>query len=328
MMNGKRVLLAVLFACLWTLPVQAGTCKGRFVNPITDICWKCIFPITILGVEVAKGRPSPPEPKAPLCFCKRPPLPVPVPGIPISFWEPVRLADVTRVPYCLVNLGGVCVGNTGIRGHGGTTKTGVIRHSFYQVHWYVYPLLYWLEVLMDFACLENASFDLAYMSELDPFWNDSEKSTILNPEALLFGNPIAQAACAADCLASSAGLPLNALFWCGGCQGSIYPFTGHIHTHIGGVQASLLALSRMIAKLHRELLLWGYMGKPGWCGKYMMPIIRKSQYRTQMTYPVPQTTDCQALGKSAITWQGGREYPYEGEDFGYLVWRKRSCCLL
>jgi conjugal transfer pilus assembly protein TraU len=22
-----------------------GRCTGRFVNPITDICWSCLFPI-------------------------------------------------------------------------------------------------------------------------------------------------------------------------------------------------------------------------------------------------------------------------------------------
>lgn len=325
---GKRFFLGmILFLCA-SLPCQAGSCHGRFVNPVTDICWKCVFPMTIMGIKIVGGNPSPEESKDPICFCKRPHIPVPLPGLPVSFWEPARLADVTRVPYCLVNMGGKTIGKSGIRGHGGTFDNQSETSSFYQVHWYVYPLLYWLEVLMDFACLENASLDLAYLSELDPFWNDSEKSTILNPEALLFGNVIAQTACAADCAAASVGLPTDALFWCGGCQGSLYPFTGHIHAHNGGVQASLLALSRMMAKLHRELLLWGYMGKSGWCGKYMMPIIKKSQYRTQMTYPVPQSTDCQTLGKSAVLWQQGREYPYEGEDFGYLVWRKRSCCLL
>jgi len=93
------------------------------------------------------------------------------------------------------------------------------------------------------------------------------------------------------------------------------------------VQASLLATQRMIAKLHREFLLWGYMGEAGLCGKYPMPIIRKSQYKTQMTYPLP-VNDCQPLGRSEVLWGQGKEFPYQGEDFGYLIFRKKSCCLL
>ncbi|MGH6977792.1 MAG: hypothetical protein ACRED4_00630, partial [Brevundimonas sp.] len=23
------------------------TCSGRFVNPITDVCWSCLFPLTL-----------------------------------------------------------------------------------------------------------------------------------------------------------------------------------------------------------------------------------------------------------------------------------------
>src|SRR3546814_18112862 len=110
---------------------------------------------------------------------------------------------------------------------------------------------------MDFICLEKAAFDVAYMTELDPLWADDELSFIINPEAVLFGNPIAQAACAADCVLASAGFANDLLFWCGWCQGSIYPFSGSVAAHVGGVHASLLLTERMIAKLHREALLWG-----------------------------------------------------------------------
>lgn len=252
-----------------------------------------------------------------------------MPGIPISFWEPARLVDVTRTPFCLVNLGGFKIADTGIidRGHVSDDEGDGRKRSSYQVHWYVYPVLYILEVLTDFLCLEASSIDVAYMTEFDPFWGDDEKGAILNPEGLLFGNPIAQAACVADCAASSANLPLDPLFWCSGCQGSLYPFSGTVGDHSGGVQASLLLTGRMMAKLHRQGLLWGYYGTQGLCSKYPMPVMRKSQYRLQMTYPIPQTTHCQPLGATEVLWQGGREYPFKGEDFGYMVWRKRDCCL-
>lgn len=325
----KTYLLAFLIFLELIVPANAK-CVGRFVNPVTDICWKCLFPLRVMGVEIVKGGPSPKKSRDPICWCKRPPLNQPMPGIPIGFWEPVRLIDVTRTPYCLVNMGGVQIANTGVRGHGdvATNLEDGTQQSFYQVHWYVYPITYWLEILTDFLCLESSQIDLAYLTELDPLWNDSEKSFILNPEAVLFGNPLAQAACAADCVAATAHLPRNELFWCSGCQGSLYPFTGFFNAHYGGVQASLLIAGRFMAKLHREGLLRGYVGKQGLCDKYPMPIIKKDMYRFQMTYPLPTSRTCYPMGHTSITWQSGKEFPYKGEDFGYLVWRNRDCCVL
>lgn len=326
-MRALRLIFLMVGALYGMGPDLFAKCGGRFLNPLTDICWKCLFPLKIGGLTVMGGGPDPESPRRLLCTCNRP---IPRVGLPVSFWEPVRLVDVTRTPYCLVNMGGLQIANAGIRGRGDVQEdahTG-LKRSFYQVHWYVYPIVYWLEVLMDFACLETMAIDLAYLSELDPLWNDDEKNAILNPEASLFGNPAAQAACVGDCLAATTHLPLDALFWCGGCQGSLYPFTGTVDHHTGGVQASLLLTQRLIARLHREGLLWGYMGQEGLCGKYWMPLIRKSQYRTQMTYPIPQTQSCHPLGHTEIFWGSGKEFPYQGEDFGYLIWRKRDCCLL
>lgn len=310
---------------------RTQACPGRFVNPLTDICWSCLFPISIGPVKVnTGGREDTPNPAQIPCLCPRPPIPVPVPGIPIGFWEPVRLVDVTRIPFCMVSMGGLKLGNSlrhyGTHGARGTSRT---KHSFYQIHWYVYPVIYWLELLVDFVCLEQQSFDVAYLTEFDPLWNDDELSFILNAEAVVFANPIAQAACAADCAAASSGFPNNALFWCGGCQGSLYPFTGNNPAHMGGVQASLLMTQRLMAKLHREMLLWGTSGREGLCQKYPMPVIKKTQYKSQMTYPRPTTRGpmaCNPLGRTEVVWGSGREFPYSGEDFGYLIWRKRSCC--
>lgn len=328
----KKLFFALLLLFLST-NLQAKTCSGRFVNPITEICWSCLFPITIGPVNINRsGREDTSNPHQFPCWCPRPPIPGLLPGVPVGFWEPSRLVDVTRTPFCMINMGGLQLGKSTV-GYGthGTKGTGTTKQSFYQIHWYVYPVIYWLELLVDFLCLEQQSFDVAYITELDPLWNADELSFILNPEAALFGNPIAQAACSADCAATSAGFPMDALFWCGGCQGSLYPFTGNNTAHIGGVQASLLLTQRMMAKLHRELLLWGTSGSQALCQKYPMPVIKKTQYKTQMTYPRPTTRGpmaCNPLGRSEVIWGSGREFPYKGEDFGYLIWRKRNCCIL
>ena len=47
-----------------------------------------------------------------------------------------------------------------------------------------------------FLCFEAASFDIAYITEIDPLWNDDTLTTLINPEVALFANPIAVAACA------------------------------------------------------------------------------------------------------------------------------------
>jgi len=312
------------------VPTGGATCHGRFANPITDICWSCLFPLTIGGIGiVSDGQPDIGNPSSPVCYCNNPPRL----GISIGFWEPVRMVDVTRTPFCMVGLGGLSL-DPGIGAPRGAQvgHDSQTRNSFYQVHWYANPILAWLEVLLDFPCLEQGSLDLAYLTEVDPLWSDDELSAILNPEAVLFANPVAKAACAADCVAASAGFPVASLFWCAGCQGSIYPMTGHVTTHIGGVQASVLLTQRMTAKMHRQLTTFATAGSRGLCGAYPLPIFDKTHYKLQMTYPVPATAKvggqcCQPYGRTTMIWGSGKSFPVSGEDFSYQIFRKRNCCV-
>ncbi|MDP3613289.1 MAG: TraU family protein, partial [Rubrivivax sp.] len=188
------------------------------------------------------------------------------------------------------------------------------------------------EVVTDFPCLERGSFDLAYLTEVDPLWNDDELTLLLNPDAVLFANPVAIAACAADCVAATVGFGLNTLFWCAGCQGAIYPMDGQVPYHVGGVRSAALLSQRLTAKMHRELLAWGWHGTPGLCGPYLEPIMDKTAYKTQLTYPTP-TTDkidgkcCQPFGRTTVLWGAGKEFPVRGEDFAFMLFRKRNCCV-
>lgn len=70
-------------------------CMGRFVNPITDICWSCLFPITLGGHRISVDHEDTPNAKQLICKCGQP---IPRMGIPATFWEPARLIDVTRTP--------------------------------------------------------------------------------------------------------------------------------------------------------------------------------------------------------------------------------------
>ena len=181
------------------------------------------------------------------------------------------------------------------------------------------------------VCLEASTFDVGWISELDPLWQDDSMTFLLNPEAILFGNVITQSACGFDCMKASISTPTDALFWCSGCQGSMYPLNGRVQAHQTSLQSSLLVTSRMLYKLHRQLMLPITSGQEALCQPVPAPIIKKSQYRTQMINPLPASDSffgCQQLGKASIIYETGREFPIQGEDFGFMIWRKRNCCLL
>lgn len=325
--------LVLLGMVIGNVAAAAAPCSGKFANPLTDICWSCILPISIGNARIANfgGQEDIANPSNPLCSCGT----NPVLGLSIGFWEPARHVEAVRKPFCLASLGGVDL-DPGIAAPEGArfTRPGPDgdQNSFYQAHFYVNPVLYWLEVVTDFPCLERGAFDLAYLTEVDPLWNDDELTLILNPEAVLFANPAAVAACAADCVAASIGFGSDDLFWCAGCQGTLYPLNGHATVHMGGVRTSSLVVQRLTAKMHRELLAWGWHGRPGLCGPYYLPTMDKTAYKTQLTYPIPHTDKengkcCQPFGRTTVTWGAGKEYPVQGEDFAYLLFRKRNCCV-
>ena len=73
----------MLFVAI-TIPISASasvTCKGHFVNPVMNVCWSCIMPISIGGFSIGKGM-SPKKrdranPSSPLCLCTKNNVPIP-----------------------------------------------------------------------------------------------------------------------------------------------------------------------------------------------------------------------------------------------------------
>lgn len=318
-----------------------GKCTGKFLNPITEVCWGCLFPITIGSIPITPKSQykDTKNPSMPICACKRGSIPIPVPGVTGGFWEPVRIVEITKTPYCLVNFGGIKVMSS--KNYGGFKKVRSEHdkrsNSYYHIHYYVYPLLAILNLVSDLGCMSMGSYDLAYMSELDPSHNNDSLANFMHPETFLLANPIAKIACSVDCIkATATKLPIDSLFWCSGCQGSLYPFTGNTESHIGGVQASTLLAVKQIAKLHRLGLARKTMTTSAaingdLCSSSYSYRIPKSQYRLQMTYPRANAKGkyaCNTIGLSDVLYSSGREFPYKGEDFAYLLWRKRNCCIL
>lgn len=329
----RSALLLVLVVCFGggssrSMAVTSPECEGNFVNPITDVCWECLFPITIGDIPVARGKlPDTRNPSMPIQYC-----PMGVfyrVGLAMGYWEPMALTDVTRSPYCMVNLGGfnISVGKTG-SGTGGQ-ENRANPGAFYHVHWYKYPLTYWLSIITSIGCLQGGDLDIGYLSELDPMWDSSALSAIIQPEAILFSNLIAQAACAADAVASLNGMPIDALFWCAGSQGSMYPFNGYVSNEFSPLQTSVLLSERMAFKLHRQGMIMNSIGEnTAVCFEYPSAIIPKSRWRYQMVNKYPDAGQCHPLGRSVTRWETGKNMPNDRRNFGYLLWRKRNCVFL
>ena len=320
-----RLMMAGILA-LASMLTLAAPCKGHFVNPLTDVCWSCLFPLSIGGAQVVSSSiPDTQNAATPIGVC-----PGRI-GLNIGYWEPFAIADVTDTPYCLVNLGGLKL-NLGMnQAQGGRKDFGKgLTRAFYHVHWYKYPLIAWLNLITSAGCREGGDFDVAYLTELDPMWNDSEMSFVLSPESVLFGNPIAQAACAADSIKVTANLlPIDSLFWCAGSQGSHYPLSGHVNAAVSPVQTALLLTERLNYKLHREHLIADSSPNPGAiCDQHHYSVTPKSRYRYEMINQVSDGKHCYPSGASTLAWEAQKIKPHTPAQYGFLVWRKRHCTFM
>jgi conjugal transfer pilus assembly protein TraU len=319
--------------CSLSMEAQAKKCTGEVVNPITDINWSCLFPITLGSIEIVgakDGLQDTKNPSSPICVCPKKTLGgVPMPGIVGGFWEPARMVDVSSEPYCFVNMGGLQLDMGFSRNQGGRAKGASHQISNWYVHYYIYPVIYMLKIFKDFVCLdEEPDFDPLWITEIDPSGTDDDLSMILHPDAFLFNNLLAQTACSADCTKSTMfNQPMDSLYWCAGCQGSMFPMNGNVNAHIGGVQASLNATEKMTFKMHRQGMAHQTSSDSvsEICSKHLALIMKKSHYRYQMVNPDP--SNCLPFGKSTTVFESRKEVPIVGEDFGYILWRKVSCCI-
>lgn len=281
---SRRVIFSLLLS-LWLLPSQgyAKCPTGNFaiLKVIGDICWECMLPLRVMGIQILDG-PMKNEPllrgdRKPICSCPAPPPLFKRLGIPVSFFEANRISEVVSEAFCFPMFG-LQITNPSKGTLDGThgTRRGQNGKTFMQVHWYIFPVYAILEILTDFVCLQHSSFDLAYITEVDPLWQDDMMTALINPEALLFGNPIASLACIADSVSSSvAGRSIEPLFWCKGSWGNAYPLSGNTKAK-SMVEDSASISASFIYKLHRQLILWNTFG-PGimLCRKTPAPIWSK-----------------------------------------------------
>lgn len=288
-----------------------------------------IFPIRIGGVTIAsfKGLEDfNSVSNTPVCLCMDP---LPRIGLKVSLWEPIAFLEATKIPSCSPSLGMSLPlpSRAAQMGFGGEDSgdEDQSNYHFYQFHYIKFHPFAVLNMFLDFVCLEKSGLDIAYMSELDPLWQSDVWASILNPEAILVANPIAQMSCMADSAAATMGFPLDFLWWCLGTWGSLYPMTGNVSQGIN-LTSQMNISARAVAKLHRQLILWGSVGENGLCGMYPMPVMRKSQYSLLPLHPVPYPLRI-PLGRSVMLWGQGQETPFVNHHvYVNFLYRKRDCC--
>lgn len=355
----KRVYVLVLLVLgLWVMGVGSADAavSGTSTCPKTNLmaqsmsktCFECLFPFSMFGVTFTdRGEDSHAAAVGPGyaeypdqlcgCICYEG---VCIPGIPLGMWEPKNLVEIVREPFCFLSFDtgfGVPVTFYG-KGVASTQQDDETQaaYVFYHSHFFVFPLWVVYGIILDAGCLNYGGLadeiDLAYLSEVDASWNDDPLSLTLFPEAVLFTNPIAYAACAVDAAVAAFTFPLDPLFWCAGSWGVHYPPTGNVTgIHGGQLKPAALVMSRLLTRLSRVgSEFWNSADGVLICTDFPTFNIVKSQYKFQLMYPIANWGDpcCQPLGRTMFRWGLAKTVPVVGDDFIFLLWKLQRCCLL
>ncbi len=302
---------------------------GRFMNPVTDICWDCIFPFKIGGIIVVPGLPDEPDlTSVPVCVCPTP-IGIPRPGIPLSYWEPARYVETVKDPYCFPSLGfGLSNPSGGFMG-GSAKGSPAENGTFQQAHYFIYPVTEMLGLITDSLCVESDGFDVGYLTEIDPTWNQDYLMAMMDPKVYLVANPIAQLSCMADSVASNLNFPLDFMFWCMGSWGSAYPVTGNNQDH-DYTQGNVGIGYRLLFKLAGLFLICDTNSPVTLCTCTPTPFLIKHNYRLQEAMPVPDWM-CHGVGVTDLLWGAAKNPPYVGlatsaDNFVWIIFRRRGCC--
>lgn len=318
--------------CL-TSPAKANCPDAKIwgAKLFTDICWTCVLPIRIMGERIGgtDGFVPPGASKKKTCVCDDE-LGLPDFGFPMGAWQPARLIEVVGEPYCSPALGGIkLVDNS--KHQGGRLVQGVKTDEvlYYDYHYYAFPLMVMLELIIQPKCNVGGyrSFDVMYLSEIDPIWSDDELAFYTNPETVAFANPIAQAACIADCAWVTAGqAPKEEAFSCAGCWGPMYPFTGNMNYEFHPIRGSSMVATRAIASLHRRGLAHKTYGDDAMCGGKIFPMIPRPQYKMSLMFPSAEANNAHWIGDNVLKWGESRNRIGQ-EQYLYLLWRYTDCCM-
>lgn len=324
--------LLIIFTLFFYHPFSYadGLCHGRFLNPITDINWNLVFPITIAGMKMTVSNDSPESPLtylSPMCICPSRVFGIPMPGIEVTYHEPLYIEEIVKNPGCFSSIGDVKLLD-GYNEEQTDLKEDESSTSRWQIHWYKYPVFAILKLFQDFACAQSDDYAIAYITEIDPTWQNDAWGAIFSPESAVFANSLAQASCALDAVAATVKKPLDSMFWCAGSWGSVYPFTGNANASTDRIQSAELEGAKLIARLSRIGMLWNSVGEWAVCTPQPMPIWVKSQFTVDPVYPVISDGQGMAIGAAppVYLYTPPQTYPIY-ENINQVIFQEQQCCI-
>lgn len=293
-----------------------------------------MFPVKIGGVVIVPGMADyPDQSSVPVCECPAPPPVFIRLGITLSMWEPAHYIETVKDPYCFPSLGFGMSNPSG--GFGGGVQTGtnnIVRSyggTFQQAHYFIYPVYALLKLFTDSICVEASGFDIGFLTEIDPSWNDDYLMSLLDPKVYLVSNDAAQLSCVADSVACNLSFPLDAMFWCSGSWGSTYPVTGN-NLNQDIIQGNIGIAYRLLYKMAQLMLICDTNSPFTICSCTITPYLIKHNYRFQEAVPMVDPL-CHGVGVSNLIWGAGMNPPYYGvgpsDNFVFILFSKRGCCM-
>lgn len=338
----KKVLIFLLLGLLLSATAKASTiCKGEIFNP-AGINWNNALPITTAGVSSGGGHQNPSGMKAmpPICRCKVVPPGIPIPGAGITYWEPLYVAEVTNMPGCLSSMGAKSVLSDSMT----TSQLSTAAFGGYEegdglaegnllnmhVHWYEYPIFALLDIMGNGLCQSGMSgFAFGGMTEVMPYWQNTELAVKMFPLSLLVANPIADLACIPDVISSNLRNPIEPLFWCAGNQGNLYPPTGwNSNLQNGIADNNLLILGRFMNSYAQMGALLTTIGPGAICAAHYSPFLTRGQFRFEPIQPIPSIRTA-TLGMNTMLWSSTPPLNIGDRiDNNFLIWQGKQCCFL
>lgn len=311
--------------------------KGSLFGVLKNTDWNNAFPITVFGISAGPNSNPPRLHMRPLCKCNwRFPGLNEIPfGIGITYWLPLYIAEVTHKAGCFIALPETHIlkgYEAQSSGRNPLPSGGNSTNQNRQVHFYIYALFKLLDLFSEILCSAgNKGFDLAYVTEIDPSWQNDLWASTFFPEGALFANPVARVACAVEAVKINLlrSFPIDAMWWCLGSN-HMYPVSSNSGVTDSAEMTNMKALGRFLYKQHRTFFLSETIGKSAECSSNYTPRLPKQQYRVNPVFPKAERVSKPiVLGRDYKFWKfppSLANFPSH-EGGAYVLWRGTQCCL-